>query len=845
MSFTWIKVHEAIVEYLKDKQNSQLELINILNESGVDVNTDVDENENEVNLTEIDPFSFFGQIYKNRNRREVILNNIANKLNIGLTASDTEGLPHFSDRRKDCSVLLFPFKKDRTNEIEELWTAFGKFINKSVDKNEKVKIFEELISKYEIGWFKLTTCLYYILPNEFVPLDSNTLKYLKSNNLMEKRITNSLDYFNLIDKLKKQEIKLYKIPYLAISNIIINETNYFSKRLSDYNQEDLDNYFSFLKGIITHFKINKNDKRIYLNYYDKNEKITRLIFVIGQRYCWILDKKLNYGAISKNRFGDSVEDFEITNDKLKTPVYLNYYKDYNKTIQNKTPIFEALENELKSTTKSSHRKYHKQDLEDYIFDVIFNKEFNRIEQNKMEENNSINAFNCSNFSKNQILYGPPGTGKTYNTVRLAVQILDCLKELPEYNADTINKYNQYKKEGRLSFVTFHQNFSYEDFIQGLRPDPNSEEGMKFIKSDGIFKEIANRAENNIKESFKKPEELSERDSFINALEELKDRVTTNDEDVKISESAYLYSVEEDAFRYTGKNWTLNDKGFNGFRMRYNDLIEIYDNKVNERKQIKELNNISGLAKQHATYFYNTYKILLDEMKPNSIDLNIVKKQSYILIIDEINRANISRVFGELITLIEEDKRWNGDPEKVNWQVTLPSGDPFVIPDNLYIIGTMNTADKSIALLDVALRRRFTFKAMYPLYEIDGVKYLYSDYLKKLNSLIVEKLGAGRGHDLQIGHSYFMEISNNQEFIDSMNNKVIPLLMEYLMNDLVEVIKLVNTSLKGEQYCLKTSENKKLNDTKLYDNIKELDYIYPLEIVLCNTLSISNDESEEK
>lgn len=211
MSFTWIKVHEAIVEYLKDKQNSQLELINLLKESGVDVNSDVDRNGNEVELTEIDPFSFFGQIYKNKNRREVILNNIANKLNIGLTASDTDGLPHFSDRRKDCSVLLFPMKKDRTNEIEELWTAFGKFINKSVDKNEKVKIFEELISKYEIGWFKLTTCLYYILPNEFLPLDSNTIKYLKSNNLMKNKITDSLDYFNLIDNLKKQKIKIYKV----------------------------------------------------------------------------------------------------------------------------------------------------------------------------------------------------------------------------------------------------------------------------------------------------------------------------------------------------------------------------------------------------------------------------------------------------------------------------------------------------------------------------------------------------------------------------------------------------------------------------------------------------------
>jgi len=528
-------------------------------------------------------------------------------------------------------------------------------------------------------------------------------------------------------------IEIYENIKNNFQNIEIGYIDYiiqnsFYRFLPNFNQSYLKNYFMFLKYLLNLYKLEKNDERFVLNY-DKN----KLIFTFGQRYCWVLkNEKIEnktitfYGAISNVKFSEKIHKFDVGNDKNpKEPVYNNYVTEFNLIKSNYLNIIKAIDKESSSTRKSGYRKHHKNDFEDFIYEVVMNNEkynlnkvntfYPIVENNKIEPEKQKEKCNSP---LNQILYGPPGTGKTYNTVRLAVQILDCLKELPEYNADTINKYNQYKKEGRLSFVTFHQNFSYEDFIQGLRPDPNSEEGMKFIKSDGIFKEIANRAEKNL-------------------------------------------------------------------------------------------------------------------------------QQSYVIIIDEINRANISRVFGELITLIEDDKRWSGNPEKVNWQVTLPSGDPFVIPDNLYIIGTMNTADKSIALLDVALRRRFTFKAMYPLYEIDGVKYLYSDYLKKLNSLIVEKLGAGRGHDLQIGHSYFMEISNNQEFIDSMNNKVIPLLMEYLMNDLVEVIKLVNTSLKGEQYCLKTSENKKLNDTKLYDNIKELDYIYPLEIVLCNTLSISNDESEEK
>ena len=164
-----------------------------------------------------------------------------------------------------------------------------------------------------------------------------------------------------------------------------------------------------------------------------------------------------------------------------------------------------------------------------------------------------------------------------------------------------------------------------------------------------------------------------------------------------------------------------------------------------------------------------------------IKINIENVKRFVIIIDEINRANISRVFGELITLIEEDKRSHG---KIPMRVTLPSGDSFIVPSNLYIIGTMNTADKSISLLDIALRRRFEFNAKYPKYDGLEKPIHHAQILKKINERIIKL----KGPDFQIGHAYFMD---NDNLLEIMNKKVIPLLLEYFMNDEKQVKEILN------------------------------------------------------
>ncbi len=318
---------------------------------------------------------------------------------------------------------------------------------------------------------------------------------------------------------------------------------------------------------------------------------------------------------------------------------------------------------------------------------------------KMKPSEPSQQHKTTLYPLNSILYGPPGTGKTYQSIRIAAEIVTG-KIINDYD-EALHIFNR-ELHNRIGFITFHQNFSYEDFIQGLRPDTHHQE-LVFENKDGLFKEMATNA---------------------------------------LFEYARVLISSDSHYRH------LNFS---------NQTTLTYE----EKKQI--LSQIS-----------------LEDLK--SIDS--LQVPDYVLIIDEINRANISRVFGELIALIEPDKRLHG---KIPLQVKLPSGDTFVVPSNLYILGTMNTADKSIALLDIALRRRFHFEAFYPKYDINGKRIKGAAILKKINDYIIKT----KGFDFQIGHSYFM--TEDDQLSDIFNHKVIPLLMEYYLNDSQEVTNLLQNA----------------------------------------------------
>ncbi len=371
---------------------------------------------------------------------------------------------------------------------------------------------------------------------------------------------------------------------------------------------------------------------------------------------------------------------------------------------------------------------------------------------------------------NMILYGPPGTGKTYQTVNYALSIIEN-KSLDEINeeenstgrSELLKRYKKYKDDGQIEFITFHQNYAYEDFIQGLRPNIKETDGsLSFKLNDGVFKLIADSALDNYKASRNIGEESSDKPSFRKVFDSYFEKLIDGEIDfieLKMKKASYkITGIGEKSINFEKQTGNADHT------LSISTLSDMY-----EREEYT-LTQKGGMR----PYYVPLLQELLTHARSMSIDSTAEELKNYVIIIDEINRANISRVFGELITLIEDDKRYGQSSEM---KATLPSGEPFIVPPNLYIIGTMNTADKSIALIDIALRRRFEFIKLYP--EVKIVEEAYKELFNKINDQIVEL----KGPDFQIGHAYFMEKPDQEFKIEStMNKRVIPLLYEYFMND---------------------------------------------------------------
>ncbi len=388
--------------------------------------------------------------------------------------------------------------------------------------------------------------------------------------------------------------------------------------------------------------------------------------------------------------------------------------------------------------------------------------------------NIINELsNIKNMALNQILYGPPGTGKTHNAINHALSIVtgkDVNEIIAEQKADPAKRtaakkqFDELVTKGQIQFVTFHQSYSYEDFVEGIKSVVNAEGQVEYKIEDGIFKRICHEAGKRSSPSL----------SFEDAYDLFVDEVESQGGKFELKTI-----VQKKPF-----NVKMSSLGNSRAIPKTKDATEMTITKSNLKAYIE-----NGVIKDWKPYTTTIGEYIRDKYISKSTTVDNSDK-NYVLIIDEINRGNISKIFGELITLIEKSKRL-GETEALKVKLTYSgteSKEDFGVPNNLFILGTMNSADKSIALVDTALRRRFEFieyAADQTLLSnnVEGINL--QELLKTINSRIEILLDK----DHKIGHAYLINVESKNQLCEAFRNRIIPLLEEYFFGD-YEKIQLV-------------------------------------------------------
>ncbi len=521
----------------------------------------------------------------------------------------------------------------------------------------------------------------------------------------------------------------------------VNEDNSFEKTRAKLAPTVFNNYIAFLRSVIKAMELKPHDPRVVFSV-----RANSLNFIVGQKYCcnvYNTKNKENFGLISTVRLTDKSTEFSGQSPKT----YYNYLNELVLQVDEQRTVIDAVGAVLDKTKRSGYSKFNDIDFENYVFEI----NSNTIKDKQMT------------LAKNQIFYGPPGTGKTYTLKR---------DLFPLYTT----------KETSISldqhFESVVKECSWWEVIAIALLQLGKSKVNDIFNHKWVQKKAELSSSNTVKPTLwgQLQSHTVEECQYVN---------------VKSKQQPLIFNKTEDS------SWEiLKDKVDNEVPELYELINKVENFNPSPDKEIKRYKFVTF----HQSFSYedfiegikpvmsdNTeisedlgYKIEDGIFKEICKDAALDPNNRYAIFIDEINRGNVSAIFGELITLIEKDKR-RGTINEMS--IELPySKKKFSVPSNLDIYGTMNTADRSVEALDTALRRRFEFKEMMPdVNVIEGLEVeevSLSEVLETINKRI--ELLVDRDHT--IGHSYFVNAYTKEKLADAFNNKIVPLLQEYFYGD---------------------------------------------------------------
>jgi 5-methylcytosine-specific restriction endonuclease McrBC GTP-binding regulatory subunit McrB len=551
---------------------------------------------------------------------------------------------------------------------------------------------------------------------------------------------------------------------------VINDDKLIIEKLEVFNNDKL-----LLVSLNQSFKSNLNDDELYEitrgNWFHVKEEIAKNTdYILG-----IYKKKVR-SVIKKEEYEFIGNRCRFTGELIKNSLYLGKTTDDYKMQQNGW-LYEPNAIKQKSTFIENVDVENVVDLNQYTEVIEEYDETKFLEEVFIEKNDFETIKALLERKKNIILQGAPGVGKTFAAKRIAYSMIGG------------------KDENLVKIVQFHQNYSYEDFVEGY--EPNEDGGFEL--KDGVFKEFCKKALKNLEECNKSEYEKSFEKKFEEAYNKLiEDIINENNVEIKSKKEVVYDDIEitsKDNIKIKRKNSFLH--------INYNDLLKVAKKfKPQQEFSTTDIRTLLEKGRHTSGYWavlnhiYNNY---WSENNTETKHTEKIEEKKYFFIIDEINRGNLSKIFGELLMLIEDTHRG----EKINLAY---SGEEFCVPENVYIIGMMNTADRSLAMIDYALRRRFSFFEMQPAFKNDKFKKMIEgkgnlmkviEAIEKLNEEICKDASLGKG--FCIGHSYFCNLKDdNKETLQNIiDYEIAPMLKEYWFDDINKYnkeIELLNESL---------------------------------------------------